>query len=322
MCENSLPQSITSKIDCPLCFQFSPAIKEKLGDTEQQERNDVEDEEEFTDATDVTSALHQDIRDIKQILIKQIVPNTNKINEMGEKVATKMHETLDGTWRGQTQAWSDLFMDKQQESQRSIEQTIAKKQQETQKSLEQSITVAQKKVVTEAIDTSREKMERDNVEREKRKRNCVIRDLPESREDTSEAKMLEDKETVSTIMNIDPVDVIDVDRAGIAKSGVNRPVIITLSSPELASEMHNYGRGRRKVNLADEDEFYWINPDLIQTDRLANYRARKEAKEWRENRASRSSTQRVHHHASSPPRNTTRDYTGPPTQVNSPPFRG
>lgn len=77
-------------------------------------------------------------------------------------------------------------------------------------------------------------------------------------------------------------DIISVTRAGppIGK-GVNkerkepRPLIITVKTPELARQLHDYGSGLKIV--ADGKEYY-VNQDLILADRIAGYKARQEKK--------------------------------------------
>ena len=262
-----LTQSITIKIinwKCPQCFTFNAEIRDKL------DRENIDMSQKDVIPENAPSSILKEIGLIKDILINQVVPNTNKIEAMAEKASNSVKETIDDNWLRQTQSWANLFINKQEETQRSLEQTI---------------TVQQKKVVTEAIDNSRQKMERDNVERDKRKRNVIIRELSESREVSNEAKRKDDKERVAEIMEgLDPKLITDVRRVGIPKRDHNRPLIITLSSPDLAAEMHNYGRGRRQVSRADNSLFYWINADLIQADRIANFNARTEARNRRQQR--------------------------------------
>ena len=265
---DGLSQSLSAKINnwkCPLCFEFSPEVREKLGDIK---GNVAQSEKMEIGRVDVAKELYKELLDVKDILINRIVPNTDKIEGMSKTASIAVKETLNENLQRQTKTWADV---------------LSNKQEAVHKSMERSFAVEQKKIVTDAIDNSRLKAERDNVERDKRKRNCVIRDLTESTEMSNEAKRGDDLERVAEILDINPEYVIDVRRAGPPKSNYNRHVIITLSNPDMASEMHNYGRGRRQVN-SDNSLVYWINPDLIQTDRQANYNARMEAKNRRQAR--------------------------------------
>ena len=268
-----LTKSLSDKIKswkCPLCFQFTPDIKEKLG-------ADVKTETEklIIGGDNVAKELYKEILDIKEILINRVVPNTDKIEAISRNASSAVKETLDENMARQTQTWAEV---------------VANKQEIAQKSLEKAINMEQRKIVTEAMDTSRQKAERDHVEREKRRSNVVIRDLPESTEASNEAKREHDKERVVEIMDIDSEYVVNVYRAGAPKSNYNRPIIITLTNPEVASGLHNYGRGMRRENV-DGSLFYWVNADLIQADRIANFNAREEARTKRQPHGNRSSPQ-------------------------------
>ena len=274
-----LTQSLSDKIKswkCPLCFQFTPEIKEKLGAEVQTQKLVIGED-------NVAKEIYKEILDIKEILINRVVPNTDKIEAVSINASSAVKETLVENMARQTQTWADV---------------VANKQEIAQKSLERAINTEQRKIVTEAMDTSRQKGERDRVEREKRKSNVVIRDLPESTESSNEAKKAHDKDRVVDIMDIDPEYVLNVYRAGAPKSNQNRPIIITLTSPEVASDLHNHGRGNRRENL-DGSLFYWINADLIQADRIANFNAREEARNRRQPHGTRSSPQ---HRRGSPER--------------------
>ena len=274
-----LTQSITAKIGpspwkCPCCFKFSPQIRAKLGISEiEPESSTSESEGESHEGDEnVTNLMHRDIKEIKRILINKVVPNTN-----GDNASIKIRDTLNENLRRQTQSWSELWIDKQAQSQKKIEEAI----------------IEQQRQVVDNIDTSRMKQERDHIEREKRKRNVVIRYIPESKKQSYRDQKEEDIKTVSEIMDLDLEYIVDVRRAGPPKPNYDRNVIITLSTPDLAGEMCNYGKGRRQEN-DDGSVFFWINADLIQADRTANYNARVTARNRRQNHhhRERSSSQR------------------------------
>ena len=50
--------------------------------------------------------------------------------------------------------------------------------------------------------------------------------------------------------------------------------IVTLETPSLAQHFHNYGAGH-KIERPEGKKDFWINQDLIKSDRDANYHARK-----------------------------------------------
>ena len=273
---SGLTKSITDKIEswkCPLCFVFSAQIKTKLGEDNVEVSSETVVDSEIDETNRM--AMHKDIIEIKNILLKNVIPKTVETTKKVEKV-------LDANWRRQTQTMADVV-----QNQKSIERKISN---------QQSIGL----VVNEAVDTSRQKMERDNAERKLRECNCVIQSLPESTSSSNYDKKREDTDTVVEIMNVDPEYIVNVRRAGPPRQNQRRPVIITMSSPELAAELHNHGRGSKRVNNANPDEAYWINPDLIKTDRIANYQARKEAQKRRADvQRRREDRHRQRHHSRS-----------------------
>ena len=88
------------------------------------------------------------------------------------------------------------------------------------------------------------------------------------------------------MLNVDDSKIINVHRAGPPRHRNRgqppkpRP-LITLESPELASKAYGYGRGTKVYSNENPDDVWWVNPDLIQSDRIANYRARVAARERR-----------------------------------------
>ena len=134
------------------------------------------------------------------------------------------------------------------------------------------ITESNTKVIKEAVDRSKENIDCDSVEREKRRCNVLIRGITEPESKTISEKIKEDKHKSLELLNVKSDDIISVRRVGRIKTdGSFRPLVITLTTPELANNLHNYGRGQRCKNSSG---IYWINADLIPADRLANYKAR------------------------------------------------
>ena len=161
-----------------------------------------------------------------------------------------------------------------------IETVIDKKIEDKTKAMVAEMTVNTRQIVVNsqttavkaAIDSSREKMDLDHHEREKRKSNIVVKEVEESTSRDPTERKDHDQKFLVDVVGIDSADIINVFRAGAPKSdGSCRPLIATISTPDLAAQIHNYGRGRR-VNW--RDRYWWVNQDLIQADRLANYNAR------------------------------------------------
>lgn len=46
---------------------------------------------------------------------------------------------------------------------------------------------------------------------------------------------------------------------------------MTVATPQLAQELHMFGNGKRNIINGSE---WWINPDLTQNERKANFNAR------------------------------------------------
>ena len=139
------------------------------------------------------------------------------------------------------------------------------------------------RVINEVITQSRQQMDSDARERELRKCNVCINDFPESNFRLTTAKIQDDRDKAAQILGVDDREIIRVRRAGKLIEGARRPrsLIVTLTTPDLANNLHDYGRGIKRVCTTDRSLAYWVNPDLIKADRDANYRARVIARQRR-----------------------------------------
>ena len=180
-----------------------------------------------------------------------------------EKKMTEMKadlmEKIEKKTNDQTKKWSDLFDERD------------------------SGTVQQ--AVTQAVEKTKEKMDYDHVERQKRIKNFVVRGIKEPTSSTPESKMAEDKATVLSIVGIESSDIELVRRVGKPQSETGKPrtIVITVKTPEIAAAIHGHGRGR-KFRKEDDNRDVWCNPDLIRADRIADYNAREERKKRRADR--------------------------------------
>lgn len=113
----------------------------------------------------------------------------------------------------------------------------------------------------------------DNIERQKRSRNVCIQNVPESKLSSTKEKQEEDMNTITELLQVRCEDVERVFRAGAIKD-TPRALIVVMSSPDIAKRAHNYGRGKPIRKDGDGEILYWVNPDLIKTDRVANFKAR------------------------------------------------
>ena len=88
---DGLTQSLSVKINnwkCPLCFEFSPEVKDKLGvfnPVAQSEKLKIGKE-------DVAKELYKELLDVKDILINRIVPNTDKIEGMSKTASIALRK--------------------------------------------------------------------------------------------------------------------------------------------------------------------------------------------------------------------------------------
>ena len=132
----------------------------------------------------------------------------------------------------------------------------------------------QRAELEKTIANSKRKEIVDNLERQKRSSNICVTHVPESTE-TDKAKREEDeRQIITTLLGLDPDDVKHVFRAGSVKDKP-RALIVALSSPDLASKQHGYGKGRPiRDNEDNKKILYWVNRDLIKSDRIANFKAR------------------------------------------------
>ena len=140
-----------------------------------------------------------------------------------------------------------------------------------------TIELSHSRVVQSAMQNSREKMDIDHIERERRKSNIVVRDVDESNSNNPQDRKNHDIGWAMDLLDLGREDIVNVFRAGAPRQDgrrTRRPLIITLSSPQLASQVHKHGRGRRVTFRDNPREVFWLNQDLIKSDRIANAKAR------------------------------------------------
>ena len=152
--------------------------------------------------------------------------------------------------------WSDLFKSNK-------EDLKDQKKQATKQRLELEKTMANNKRQTVV----------DNLERQKRASNVCVSNVAESKKTDKKEKYEEECDTVINILQLNADDVKHVFRAGPLRDKP-RPIICVLSSPELANTQHSYGKGRAIRDNEGKNILYWVNPDFIKTDRVANFKAR------------------------------------------------
>ena len=102
----------------------------------------------------------------------------------------------------------------------------------------------------------------DMYQKEKRSRNIVISNCPESSSENSQERMNYDRKFVQRVTGLSDASVLKCIRAGPR---------IDRDTGRKAIARPKYGNGNK---VLCEGEIWWINPDLTISERQANYRTR------------------------------------------------
>ena len=217
--------------------------------------------------------------------VKDAVDQSIKLNmdEQSEKLETAVK--VAAKTELEKPKWSGLLKTNMDKFAEETKQTV-------EKSMENAVKKNEGELLQNTVDKTRAIQERNMLDRGRRNRNITIKNLPESKKVRGSEKIADDRETVVKLLerySVTPNEILRVVRAGIENSNQPRIVIVTLATPALAQDLHEYGHGRRvrimEKNLVKEE--YWINEDLIQADRTANYNARKFKREKDAERAAK-----------------------------------
>ena len=112
----------------------------------------------------------------------------------------------------------------------------------------------------------------------------MVKNMRESTLTTPKGRYDSDVNKLEEVLDVNKADIVTCYRAGAKReNGVPRLLIVTLSTPSLAEELHNYGSGHRVETSGGNggNKDIWINQDLTKSDRDANYMARKLMREKR-----------------------------------------
>ena len=141
---------------------------------------------------------------------------------------------------------------------------------------------SQKKVIEEATRTQTaqsvvekvvRKLDADKIEREKRRENVVVMNVPESEMESAGQKKADDLKFCYEKLGMSESDIQTCWRGGKldpSKQNYCRPLIIKMSDAENADDWSKSGRGNKTQSG------YWINQDLCDADRKANFVSREE----------------------------------------------
>ena len=113
------------------------------------------------------------------------------------------------------------------------------------KTILSSMDEALKNNQQQMIQSSTQRQDADNLERQKRQRNVLVSGLPESTSKNTQQRYKDDLHAVEDLY-LGPTNMpslVSCFRVGSKKVGRPRSLIVTMKTPEMAQTMHNYGRG-------------------------------------------------------------------------------
>ena len=233
---------------CPFCYQLPPKVKEKTAGPKPVINN--------TPKCTTTSLTMKEEFNL-------IVPTIRAQVEEAVTAAIK---------RTDKKTWAQLLSTNKEETKKAVET-----------SMKEAVNTSQQKI----IDNVLTKQDADNVERERRMKNIIIRDIPELEDDDSKKRTQHDWEHVLDILTevTSEDNIVRVTRAGPRLgTGYNkerttpRPVIVQMETPQVAQQLHRHGSGKKIVLEREGGKTceFWLNQDLIKSDREAQRDARKQ----------------------------------------------
>ena len=164
--------------------------------------------------------------------------------------------------------WNELFKKSQGEL-----------KEEANKTFRATLKTALNESQQEIISKVQQKHDVDMFERDRRVCNFVIENCEESNAPHAPDRLKHDIEFVKSVTGIDDSDIVKCVRAGPKKDPetgemrTSRPIIVTVKSPDIAKQLHGYGNGKKVIS---KSKCWWINPDLTQAERRANFNARQQ----------------------------------------------
>ena len=213
------------------------------------------------------------LKDVNEKLMKWGDDITSQMNDIikqrvDETLPEITKEVVDETIKSKkfNRPWADLFKKTQSEFKAEANNVF-------RETLSTALTDSQHGI----LEKLQMKHDSDMYQKEKRSRNIVISNCPESSSENAQERMNYDRKFVKRVTGLSDASVLKCIRAGpridrdTRKKAIARPIIVTVGTPDLAKELHKYGNGNKVLS---EGEIWWINPDLTISERQANYRAR------------------------------------------------
>ncbi len=184
------------------------------------------------------------------------------LDTLEERLTEKVEDLLPTIVKKFTKPWVDNFRKSQSEFKGEINKVFR-----------DTLTVTLQETQHETVNAISAKQDAEAFEKKRRVSNIVIRGVPESDSDKTEIRKQEDTDFNKYLCNLQAGEIIKVFRAGKRDENptLPRPIIATVSFPELANRLHKYGNGGRVVR---ENKVWWINPDLTANERKRNFECR------------------------------------------------
>ena len=226
-----------TKWSCPDCF-FSPHCKKFLG------------------AGISKSSVGSDCGTVRVIL-------KEKLNTIQPVIAATVADAVRRTLSSGTVC--------SKEDVETVVKTYAEATKQSQKKVIEETTQAQ--TAHSVVEKVVRKLDADKVEREKRRENVVVMNAPESEMESAGQKKADDLKFCYEKLGMSESDIQTCWRAGkldASKPDYCRPLVIKMSDEENANDWTKNGRGNKTQSG------FWINRDLCDADRKANFVARQE----------------------------------------------
>lgn len=205
--------------------------------------------------TDMNEIIKQEISNVVPGIVKEAAKVNVKETVKEISSSTKF-----------AKSWADLFKKSQEELKT-----------EANNVFKDSLTTALAKSQNEITETIEIKHDNDMLEKEKRSRNIVIGQFPESNSENASNRLQHDLVFVKSVTGLSDKEILKCIRAGpkedrnTGQKKTSRPIIVTVENPELARRLHKYGNGHKVIC---QGKIWWINQDFTISERHANFRAR------------------------------------------------
>ncbi len=202
--------------------------------------------------------------------------NDDSVQDIKTVVKGVVKEELNDVKRELTEAVIEAAKSAMKESTPAVVSGVVEKTKSYAAALDtNNVSKSSQRVVEEVT----RKMDSDKVERERRKFNVVVMKVPESDAPSSGQRLADDRKFCYEQLQMDKKEIDKVWRAGKKRTDLkeefHRPLIIKLVDDAAVDYWTDGGKGFLT------DTGYWINTDLCEADRKANFLAREERRKRR-----------------------------------------